>query len=223
LYIRRPQYKYTLIMNVLLADHHPVFRRGIKSLMKDNKRLRFSGKIEDGQMLLSGIEEHKPDLLILEIDLPNSSGAGALRDLRSHFPDLKILIVSYHPEEIYALSSIKAGANGYISKTKSSKAIKKAIETVIKGETFLSDSIREAMDSKARTGKSVILRYKKLSAREIEVLNLISRGKRNKDISEILNINEKTVSTYKTRLLKKLNVDNIADLINQSRLLQITS
>lgn len=211
-------------MNVLLADHHPVFRRGIRSLMKDSKRLRFTGKVEDGEMLLSGIKEHKPDLLILEIDLPNSNGAGALREIRSHFPDLKVLIVSYHPEEIYAISAIKAGANGYIAKTRSSKEIKRAIETVIKGETFLSDSIREVMDSKSKTGKtSVTLRYKKLSAREIEVLNLLSRGKRNKEISQILSINEKTVSTYKTRLLKKLNVDNIADLIHQSRILQITS
>ncbi|MEP1854300.1 response regulator transcription factor, partial [Nonlabens ulvanivorans] len=83
--------------------------------------------------------------------------------------------------------------------------------------------IKEVMNSKSKTGKSVTLRYKKLSAREIEVLNLLSRGKRNKEISQILSINEKTVSTYKTRLLKKLNVDNIADLIHQSRLLQITS
>ncbi|EAS18601.1 DNA-binding response regulator, LuxR family [Flavobacteria bacterium BBFL7] len=212
-----------LKMNVLLADHHPIFRRGIKSLMKDSKRLRFNGKVEDGEMLLEGIKEHKPELLILEIDLPNSNGAGALRDIRAHFPDLKVLIVSCHPEEIYAISAIKAGANGYIAKTKSSKEIKKAIETVISGETFLSDSIKEVMNSKSKTGKSVTLRYKKLSAREIEVLNLLSRGKRNKEISQILSINEKTVSTYKTRLLKKLNVDNIADLIHQSRLLQITS
>lgn len=211
-------------MNVLLADHHPVFRRGIKSLMKDSKRLRFTGKVENGEKLLSSIKEHKPDLLILEIDLPNSNGAGAMREIRSQFPELKVLIVSYHPEEIYAISAIKAGANGYIAKTRSSKEIKRAIEDVINGETFLSDSIREVMNTKSKNGKpSVTLRYKKLSAREIEVLNLLSRGKRNKEISQILSINEKTVSTYKTRLLKKLNVNNIADLIHQSRILQITS
>lgn len=210
-------------MNVLIADHHPVFRRGIKSLMKDSKRLRFKGKVENGEKLLSSIKEFKPDLLILEIDLPSSNGVGTLRDLRAEYPDLKVLIVSYHPEEIYAISAIKAGANGYIAKTKSSKEIKKAIETVLKGETFLSDSIREIMSKKSKTGKSPTMRFKKLSAREIEVLNLISIGKRNKEISQTLSINEKTVSTYKTRLLKKLNVDNLADLINQSRLLQITT
>ncbi|WP_438962574.1 response regulator [Nonlabens sp.] len=209
-------------MNVLLADHHPVFRKGIKCVMKDSKSLRFKGKVENGEVLLSSIKKHKPDLLILEMDLPNAHGAGTLREIRSHYPDLKVLIVSYHPEEIYAISAIKAGANGYISKTKSSKEIKRAITTVASGETFLSDPIREVMNSKGKKGKAVTMRYRKLSAREIEVLNLISVGKRNKNIAEALGINEKTVSTYKTRLLKKLNVDNVADLINQSRLLQIT-
>jgi DNA-binding NarL/FixJ family response regulator len=128
--------------------------------------------------------------------------------------------VSYHPEEIYAVSSLKAGANGYISKTRSAKEIRQAIITVSKGGNFLSEDIKEQV-SYIQNG--TILKFKKLSVREIEVLNLLSKGKRNKEIAQHLSINEKTVSTYKTRLLRKLNVDNIADLIHQSRLLQITS
>jgi len=189
-------------------------------MMKDNNTFKFKGKVEDGKHLISGIEKHQPDVLVLEVDLPNSDGVGALRRIRSEFPDIKILVVSCHPEEIYAVSSVKAGANGYIAKTRTVKEVKKALLAVSEGNTFLSDNIKNQLDGKQNSN---MLKFKKLSTREIEVLNLLSRGQRNKEIAQQLSINEKTVSTYKTRLLKKLNVDNIADLIHQSRLLQLTS
>ncbi|WP_298951792.1 response regulator transcription factor [uncultured Nonlabens sp.] len=207
-------------MDILLADHHPIFKKGLKAMMKDYKDFHFVGKIDDGKDLIAGLKKHDPDMLILEVDLPNSNGVGSLREIRSHFPDIKILVVSCHPEEIYAISSVKAGANGYIAKTRSIKEIRKSLLAVASGETFLSEDIKNQLNNKQTSN---ILKFKKLSTREIEVLNLLSRGKRNKEIAQQLSINEKTVSTYKTRLLKKLNVDNIADLIHQSRLLQITN
>ncbi len=190
-------------------------------MLKGDKQFNFKGKVDDGRFLIAEIQKHEPDVLIFEIDLPNSNGVGTLRQLRSHFPNLKVLVVSCHPEEIYAISAVKAGANGFIAKTRTVKEIKNALFTVCKDKTFLSEDIkkRESSDEK----KAELLKFKTLSTREIEVLNLLSRGKRNKEIAQDLAINEKTVSTYKTRLLKKLNVDNIADLIHQSRLLQITN
>ena len=190
-------------------------------MLKGDKNFKFKGKVEDGRFLISEIQKLQPDVLILEIDLPNSNGVGALRQIRSHFPDLKVLVVSCHPEEIYAISSLKAGANGFIAKTRTVKEVKNALLTVADGKKFLSDNIKTGESPDAM--KSEIMKFKTLSTREIEVLNLLSRGKRNKEIAHDLSINEKTVSTYKTRLLKKLNVDNIADLIHQSRLLQITN
>jgi DNA-binding NarL/FixJ family response regulator len=207
-------------MHILLADHHPIFRRGIKCMMKDHKKFQFKSKIDDGKKLISGILEHNPDLLILELDLPNSNGMGSLREIRSIFPELKVLVVSSHPEEIYAVSSLNAGANGYISKTRSVKEIRQALIKVSKGDTFLSEDIKEQVNYKQNGS---ISKFKKLSIRELEVLSLLSKGKRNKDIAKQLSINEKTVSTYKTRLVKKLKVDNIADLIHQSRLLHMTN
>lgn len=207
-------------MKILLADHHPIFRRGLKCMLKGDKKFEFKGKVEDGRFLISEIQKQEPDVLVLEIDLPNSNGVGSLRQIKSHFPDLKILVISCHPEEIYAVSSLKAGATGYISKIRSVKEIKNALYLVSQGEKFLSENIKNRQSP--NTKKAEILKFKTLSTREIEVLNLLSRGKRNKEIAQDLSINEKTVSTYKTRLLKKLNVDNVADLIHQSRLLQIT-
>lgn len=208
-------------MKILLADHHPVFRRGLKAMMGRGSFFKFKGKVESGTELIDAIEKYTPGLLILEIDLPNANGVAILRDVKEHAPNLKVLVVSCHPEEIYALSAIKAGAQGYIAKTQPTAAIKKALLTVAHGGIYLSKSISD--NPPACNKHNTVLRFKKLSTREVEVLNLLSRGKRNKEISHNLSINEKTVSTYKTRLLKKLKVDNIADLIHQSRLLQLTS
>lgn len=207
-------------MNILIADHHPVFRYGLEHMVDFKNNFDFVGHVENGEDLMSSIETHKPDIVILEIDLPNANGVGILRRIKSNFPKVRILVVSCHPEEIYALSSIKAGANGYIAKTRTVDEIRTALKTVSEGGDFISNNIKGLMENKEH--KSDVLRFKKLSTREIEVLNLLARGKRNKEIAKGLAINEKTVSTYKTRLLKKLNVDNIADLIHQSRLMQLT-
>ena len=206
-------------MKVLLADHHPVFRLGLECMMEEDD-FEFTGYVDNGSQLEQRISENQPDILILEIDLPRANGVGSLRKIKNNFPDLKTLVVSCHPEEIYAISSIKAGAQGYIAKTRNVEEIREALLTVSKGGTFLSSNIKGLLDDKER--KSDVLKFKKLSTREIEVLNLLARGKRNKEIAQALSINEKTVSTYKTRLLKKLNVDNIADLIHQSRLMQLS-
>ena len=206
-------------MKVLLADHHPVFRLGLECMMEKDE-FEFIGYVDNGSQLEQRIAEVQPDIVILEIDLPRANGVGSLRKIKNNFPDLKTLVVSCHPEEIYAISSIKAGAQGYIAKTRSVEEIREALLTVSKGGTFLSSNIKGLLDDKER--KSDVLKFKKLSPREIEVLNLLARGKRNKEIAQALSINEKTVSTYKTRLLKKLNVDNIADLIHQSRLMQLS-
>ena len=159
----------------------------------------------------------------MELDLPQINGINAIRRIKQEYPEVKTLIFSSHPEEMYALSAIKAGASGYISKHTDNETLEKAIYQVARGGIYLNRSITEKLNSGISRGKSLITKFKKLSTRESEVLNLLSSGKRNKDIAEALDINEKTVSTYKTRLLKKLKVDNVADLITQSRLLQLNT
>jgi DNA-binding NarL/FixJ family response regulator len=207
--------------SVLLADHHPITREGITSLLRSNEELEVIGHVATGNELFRFLKYQIPDLLIMEIDLPQINGITALRTLKAEYPGLKILVLSYHPEEMYALSAIKSGASGYISKTVSTEILKMAILQVIRGGIYLNKDITERLNSGIFKNNSLISKFKKLSTREAEVLNLLSTGKRNKDIAEALTINEKTVSTYKTRLLKKLKVDNVADLIHQSRLLQL--
>lgn len=206
---------------ILIADHHPITRMGISSLLEKEGVYEVVGKVTNGKDLFRTLKSKNPDVLILEIDLPDINGITALRTIKSENPGTKILILSCHPEEMYALNSIKAGAAAYLSKTVSTDILLEAVHQVARGGIYLNKEISEKINSGTTRSNNLVSRYKKLSTREIEVLNLLSTGKRNKDIAEALHINEKTVSTYKTRLLKKLRVDNLADLINQSRLLQI--
>ncbi|WP_299156613.1 response regulator transcription factor [uncultured Christiangramia sp.] len=208
---------------VLIADHHPIIFEGIKCVLQNNPALQVTGRVSSGAQLFSQLEKNAPDVLIVELDLPQINGINAIRRIKQEFPEVKTLIFSSHPEEMYALSAIKAGAAGYISKHTDSETLEKAIYQVARGGIYLNRKITEKLNSGITRGKSLITKFKKLSTRETEVLNLLSSGKRNKDIAEALDINEKTVSTYKTRLLKKLKVDNVADLITQSRLLQLNT
>lgn len=205
---------------IVIADHHPITRKGISVLLNKTNEYTIVGKVARGSELLKCLEKERPDILILELDIPEINGFHALRSIREEFPKTRIAIFSSHPEEIYALRSIKSGAAGYIPKTSSKKLFLQAIKRIALGGIYLNEELSATLNSKSVNDNTIGGRYKKLSTREIEVLNLLSNGKRNKDIATLLEINEKTVSTYKTRLLKKLNVTSLADLINQARLFQ---
>lgn len=208
---------------ILIADHHPITRVGITSLLSKNEDLEIIGNVTTGHDLFKFLKGNIPDVLIMEIDLPEINGITALRTIKSQFPKTKLLIFSCHPEEMYAISAIKAGASGYLSKTVSTENLQQAIQQVARGGIYLNKNITDRINSGISQGNGLISKFKKLSTREAEVLNMLATGKRNKEIAEALDINEKTVSTYKTRLLKKLKVDNLADLIHQTRLLQLRS
>tara|TARA_B100000795_G_scaffold64932_1_gene44000 strand:+ start:20934 stop:21566 length:633 start_codon:yes stop_codon:yes gene_type:complete len=205
---------------VFIADNHPVTRKGITCMLKNNDNFSIIGKAGNAEDLYKSLRDNTPDILVMEIDIPQINGINALRSIKTEFPKMRVLIFSTHPEEIYALRSIKSGAAGYVPKTASTKTFLKAMRLISKGGIFLNEELTSTFTSRNVGESNAISRYKKLSSREIEVLNLLSSGKRNKDIANALDINEKTVSTYKTRLLKKLKVDNLADLIHQSRMFQ---
>lgn len=208
---------------VLIADHHPITRKGIYSILSDEEKYEIVGYIGDGNDILKFLSNTEVDILILEIDIPNLNSITTIKSIKREFSHIKILILSCHPEEMYALSSIKYGAAGYISKTASLQRILEAVNQISRGGIYLNQSLSNRLITEGNNAHGIAYRYKKLSSREIEVLNLLSNGKRNKEIATDLNINEKTVSTYKMRLLKKLEAQNITELINHARLLQSSS
>ena len=208
------------MIKVLVVDHHPIVRKGIVKLFESSPEIDVVGEADNGKELFNFIENRSVDIVISEIDLPQLNGITALRTLKKEHHDVKVIIFSSHPEEIYAVSTIKAGAAGYLHKTASTEILKEAILKVYRGGIYISNNLAQRLAFDENGSKSSKL-YKKLSTREVEVLRLLSSGKKNKEIAQELEINEKTVSTYKARLLKKLNVTNLVDLINQARHLEL--
>jgi len=206
---------------LIIADHHPIIRKGISCLLRKSDAFEIVGKAQNMEELNSVLEQSRADILIMELELPQLNGVSTLRYIKKEYPKLRILIFSHLAEEIYALRCIKTGAAGYVSKSASTKVLFEALQRLAKGGIYLNEELNSSFSKRSVGESSAINRYKKLSTREIEVLNMLSSGKRNKDIAEALDINEKTVSTYKTRLLTKLKVDNITDLINQARLFRL--
>ena len=190
-------------------------------MLRDFDEFEIVGKAQNIEELYSGLDLCEPDILIMELELPQLNGVSTLWAIKTNYPNLRILIFSHLAEEIYALRCIKTGAAGYLSKSASPKVFIKALKQLAQGGIYLNEELNASFTQRSVGETSAINRYKKLSTREIEVLNMLSSGKRNKEIAEALDINEKTVSTYKTRLLTKLKVDNLADLINQARMFRL--
>lgn len=189
---------------------------GFKLYFENHSEIKIVGSLGSGVDIFDFVRKHEVDVIISEIELPELNGITALRAIKKEYGHINILMFSYHPEEIYAISVIKAGASGYISKTANLDFIEKGIIAASNGDIYLSKKMSKHLKyNDARMSKSRI--YKRLSAREVEVLKLLSSGKKNKEIARELGINEKTVSTYKARLYKKLNVNNLIDLVNQGK------
>lgn len=175
------------------------------------------GSVEDGEAIIDFIKKVPVDIILTEIDLPKLNGLTLLRVLKAEFPDIKTLIFSGQPEEVYAINAIKAGAAGYVSKTVNIITISEAILKVYDGDIYLSDEYNKQLSLGRKINRTGSF-YKKLSTREAEVLKLLCIGRKNKEVAKELNINEKTVSTYKARLMRKLKVTNLVDLVTQAKL-----
>lgn len=204
------------MVKILIVDGHPIVRKGLELFLNSHPNYTVIGALNSGIEIFDFVKRNAIDVIISEVDLPELNGITALRAIKKENKDIKVLMFSHQPEEIYALSTLKAGASGYLSKSASIDKIVDAIDAIIAGENYLS----EKMDKHHKfedTRKNRTRLFKRLSTREVEVLKLLSIGRKNKEVAKELEINEKTVSTYKARLFKKLNVTNIVDLIHQAK------
>ncbi len=208
------------MIKVLIADSHPVVRTGIKFVLETIPDFDVVADVSTTAELFETLKTVSPDVVILEMDIPEINGIATLRKIKSEFPNVKVLIYSSQPEDVYALSTIRAGSHGYLSKSADLEYIVFAIKKVSKGDMFITNELAQRLAFDEGTKKPRRF-FRKLSSREIEVLKLLASGKRNKDVAVGLNLNEKTVSTYKARLMRKLNVDNLVDLLQQAKALEL--
>ncbi len=208
------------MVKIGLADNHPVVQYGIKSYFKDHADIVLSGIVDNFDMVTEMLKRKDIDVLVLDLELTGLSSINLIKSLVKDFPKVKIVLFSNLNEQIYAPNAMKAGVSSFVHKNEKLDVLSNIIVKVSRGAVIFSDAVRKNMALIARQPKSERL-YRKLSSREIEVLRYLSNGKKNKEIAEALTLNEKTISTYKLRLLAKLNVTNLVDLVNKAKTLEI--
>ncbi|KAA2215889.1 MULTISPECIES: response regulator transcription factor [Maribacter] len=208
------------MIKVLIADNHPIIRMGVRAVLDSANGFEMVDDVSTTEELFQKLQIVTPDVVMLEMDIPEMNGIAALRKIKKDYPNVKVLMYSGQSEDVYALSAIRAGAFGYLSKASDVDYIISAVKKVSEGSMFITNELAQRLAFDEGTKKPRRF-FRKLSTREIEVLKLLASGKRNKEVAQGLNLNEKTVSTYKARLMKKLNVDNMVDLLQQAKALEL--
>ncbi len=193
---------------ILLVDKHPVCCEGLESIIRRDKHLRVCGHFHDAPSAIAAVAKMKPDLVIVDVDLPGRSGIELLRDLRAIQPELPVLVVSMHEERIYAEWVIRAGGRGYASKDSSPERILKAIDTVLGGGIYASDSISAQLLKTLANPMPLASTspIPQLTDREFEVFRLVGQGKDGHEIANTLNLSIKTVDTHRAHIKEKLQL-----------------
>jgi two-component system invasion response regulator UvrY len=201
------------MIRVFISDDHSLIREGFKKILKDEKDFQIEG--EAGNAFDTGefIRNNNIDVLILDINLPDKSGMDLLKEVLMYKPDLKVLILSMHPEDRFAVRALKAGAAGYVTKESAGEELVKAIRKVYSGGKYVSSSLAEKLAFELHYGNDKPA-HEILSDREFQVLQLIAAGKSLAEIGDGLSLAVTTVSTYRARILDKLNLHSNAELIH---------
>ncbi len=198
---------------IAVADDHEIVRNGLMMLIDKEKNMEVQVQASSCSELISLLKEESIDLLILDLNLGDKNGIESIENVSDLFPTLPILVLSTYPEEPYAIQTFKAGASGYLNKTLISSELIKAINKITAGKKYISESLAENLAYGFSLEKSNTDPFELLSKREYEVLSLIASGQAYKEIASKLNLSPKTVSTYRTRILEKLNLTSTAQLL----------
>ena len=199
------------MLRLAIVDDHKIVRAGFREMLADELGVRVEFEAASGEEALQQLREQPCDVLLLDLSLPGQSGVDVLRAVRQRYPALKVLVLSGFPEERYALPMIRNGANGYLCKDCERDELIRAIRTVAQGRRYVSPRTAELLADDL-AGVSTALPHESLSERELQVFLRLARGESVSGIADTLNLSVKTVSTYRSRLLEKLEVASNAEL-----------
>jgi DNA-binding NarL/FixJ family response regulator len=207
--------------SIFIIDDHPLFREGLKAIIRRDARFEVIGEAGNGRKGFRMVKKLRPDLILMDISLPDQNGIELTREISSLLPDSRILIVSMHSKINYIAEAFQAGATGYIVKESAAERIMKGLEYVLRGDYFLDSSVsqqvvKKLMASPAKDEKISDAGYGKLSPREQEVLRLLAEGLSRKEIAKRLFISPKTVENHRTNIMNKLGLHSNMDLIRYS-------
>jgi two-component system invasion response regulator UvrY len=211
------------LIKVLLADDHSIVRAGLRRLIEDGGDMTVIAEASDGQEAIRKAHETLPDVAVIDISMPGMDGLEVVNQLSSQYPKMPLLILTMHEEEQYVVRAIGEGAMGYVTKRSAPEELVQAIRKLHGGGRFLSDSAAEALALRLARGTRGLSPLDSLSNREIQVLRCLALGQTNREIAEAYRISIKTVDTYRSRLLNKLNLRNNAELSRfaiQNRLIE---
>lgn len=200
------------MINILIADDHPIVRRGLKQIIQDEKDMKVVCEASSGDEVLELLSKEKINVVLLDISMPGKSGLDLLGILKNQYPNLPILVLSALPEETYAKRVIKMGALGYIHKETAPDLLVPAIHKVYGGKKYISNKLAEILASEILSDDKGNP-HEKLSDREFEVLIQIAKGKSVSEIAETLFLSVTTVSTYRSRILEKMKMKNNSEII----------
>jgi DNA-binding NarL/FixJ family response regulator len=201
---------------IILADDHVLFRQGIRNILEKDKGLEVIGEAGDGLKLLELLKKVTPDMVILDISMPNLRGLEATREIKTILPDVKVLILSMHRDKEYMYSAISAGAEGYLLKEDADTDLFSAIQKIRQNGHYISPLLFGELTSElfqAHLSGQPATQYDPLTTREREVLKLIAEGNSNKEIADLLFISIRTVENHRANIMRKLNIRRPTDLI----------
>jgi two-component system, NarL family, response regulator NreC len=203
-------------VRILLADDHNILRDGMRLLLERQPGFAVVGEAGDGREIVELAREHHPDVVVMDIAMPNMNGIEATRRIVEKQPDTGVVILSMHYDESYVLRSLKAGARAYLLKDALKSELIAAIRAVAEGRSFFSPKVSRILQEdyvEALGRKDADDSYELLTDREREILQLVAEGKTNKEIATILNVSLYTVDTHRTHILQKLNLHSVPELI----------
>ncbi len=201
-------------IKVLIADDHQIIREGLRVMLEKEPDIKIVGEAEDGRMAERLARELLPDVIIMDVGMPDLNGIEATRQITATSSGIKIIALSMHDDRRFVLNMLEAGAAGYILKDDAFKSLSKAIRMVVINKAYFSHKLADLAETKGFTGPSRLksMDSSSLSGREREVLQLVSEGKTSNQIAEDLHISAKTVETHRQQVMLKLNIKNVAEL-----------
>ena len=203
------------VSKIIIVDDHPIVRQGLAALINQQEDMEVCAQAADGREAMEQIGKLEPDLVTIDLTLGNSGGLELIKNIKSRYPDLPMLVISIHDESLYAERVLRAGARGYIMKQEATENVTEAIGKVLAGQVYVSErmSDRIVRSFLGGTAKTKSPSVSSLSDRELEVFRLIGQGYGTRKIAEMLHLSVKTIETYRAHIKFKLDLDNAAHLL----------
>ena len=199
-------------IKVLVADDHEIVRQGLKTIISEHTDLSIAGEAENGDQVLKIVKKTKVDVVLLDFDMPEKNGLDTLVELKALYPKLPVMILSIFPEDHYGTRFLKAGASGYLQKSSATDQLIDAIRKVFNGGKYISSALTDKLVTGLNKDKEQFL-HESLTDREFQVFCLLAAGKKLKEMADELCLSINTISTYRSRILQKMDMSSNADVI----------